>query len=124
MEENVYNRQVTKLAVSKRVIDELQVDRHYTEGDLTSLYRMEIEREVPVNFNCLSKDELLSSISMDHIYKYHEHDLLLENNSTEKLTERERNAAWIDYRLEREENKVPRRKPRRQNQANRFKRKF
>lgn len=38
MEEKVYSRSVTKQAMSCRVMDEQQIDRHYNMADLTDLY--------------------------------------------------------------------------------------
>lgn len=38
MEEKVYSRSVTKQAMSFRVVDEQQIDRHYNMAELAELY--------------------------------------------------------------------------------------
>lgn len=105
MEEKIYERQVTKLAISKRVIDEHQIDRHYKENDLMELYNIEnidkpdSEREQPP----LPKDRLFAeqlSKYPNFIFKYHEHDSLLENKSDETLSAEEINAAWKEFEEE------------------------
>lgn len=103
MEEKIYERQVTKQAISKRVLDEQQIDRHYKENDLMELYTYDIEpaaeREVPI----LPRDRLFAGLlkKYDHlIYKYHEHDSLLENKEEETLNEEERKAAWEEFEAE------------------------
>lgn len=103
MEEKIYERQVTKQAISKRVLDEQQIDRHYKENDLMELYQYDLEpateREVPI----LPRDRLFAGLlkRFDHlVYKYHEHDSLLENKEEETLNEEERKAAWEEFEAE------------------------
>ncbi|KAG7301961.1 hypothetical protein JYU34_013405 [Plutella xylostella] len=103
MEEKIYERQVTKQAISKRVIDEQQIDRHYAENDLAELYKFEPRPPEPREIPPLPKDRLFAEMLKDHetqIYKYHEHDSLLENKEEETLTEEERKAAWEDFENE------------------------
>ncbi|XP_035897870.1 transcriptional regulator ATRX homolog isoform X2 [Anopheles stephensi] len=103
MEEKIYERQVTKQAISKRVIDEQQIDRHYKENDLQELYRYEVEPGEPRPVPNLPKDRLFAELLQRFdplIYKYHEHDSLLENKEEETLNEEERKAAWEEFELE------------------------
>lgn len=118
----VYERQVTKQAISKRVIDEQQIDRHYNQSDLAELYKLvnfyfivgifykndrvlfsfqpkpEEERPIPL----VPKDVLLGELLQTDkkIYKYHEHQSLLENKEDEVLDEAERKAAWEEFENE------------------------
>ncbi|XP_055695300.1 transcriptional regulator ATRX homolog [Lutzomyia longipalpis] len=108
MEEKIYERQVTKQAISKRVIDEQQIDRHYRENDLMLLYNYDLEPQEPRETPNLPKDRLFADMLTkyeDLIYKYHEHDSLLENKEEETLNEEERRAAWEEY--EAEKKRVP-----------------
>lgn len=102
MEEKIYDRQVTKQAISKRVIDEQQIDRHYKENDLMELYSFNFddpERPVPI----FPKDRLFAEVLDEYpkiLFKYHEHDSLLENKEEETLNEEERKAAWDEFEQE------------------------
>lgn len=104
MEEKIYERQVTKLAISKRVIDEHQIDRHYKENDLNELYNIEnIDPEEERPQPKLPKDRMFAEQLQkypNHIYKYHEHDSLLENKSEETLSKEEIDAAWKEFEEE------------------------
>ncbi|KAL4715643.1 hypothetical protein ACJJTC_006222 [Scirpophaga incertulas] len=108
MEEKIYERQVTKQAISKRVIDEQQIDRHYAENDLAELYKFEPRPPAPRPLPPLPRDRLFAEMLREReaqIYKYHEHDSLLENKEEETLSEEERKAAWEDF--ENEKNRPP-----------------
>lgn len=80
MEENIYNRQVNKLSLSLRVIDEQQVGRHFKEADLAELYRLkQLDEEKILR---VPTDKLLADVLAKHnheVYDFFEHDSLLQN---------------------------------------------
>ncbi|KAM9325604.1 transcriptional regulator ATRX [Gastrophryne carolinensis] len=111
MEEKIYDRQVTKQSLSFRVVDQQQIERHFTMNELTELYAFEPDmlddtssekkkkRETPK----LPKDTVLAEllqISKENIVTYHEHDSLLDHKEEEELTEEERKSAWAEYEAE------------------------
>lgn len=103
MEEKIYERQVTKQAISKRVIDEQQIDRHYNQNDLQELYNYDLEPDDERILPILPKDRLFAEMLKKYeemIYKYHEHDTLLENKEEETLGEEERKQAWEEFEQE------------------------
>ncbi|XP_033236837.1 transcriptional regulator ATRX-like isoform X1 [Drosophila pseudoobscura] len=106
MEEKVYSRSVTKQAMSFRVVDEQQIDRHYNMEELAELYTLtkpkKSERTMPV----LPKDTILAHLlrQSELVYKYHEHDSLLENKVEQELSEQEKADAWETYEKELEVN--------------------
>jgi len=82
MEEKIYNRQVTKLSLSCRVVDEQQIERHYSNHNLNELYMFEKYNDEEKPTLNLPKDRLLAEIFLkfkDIVENYHEHDSLLEN---------------------------------------------
>lgn len=104
MEEKIYQRQVTKQSLSHRVIDEHQIDRHFTSQEINELYYFEPDffDEKSIVFD-IPEDQLLKSLLVDckrWISKYHEHDSLLENKLNEGLSEEERKVAWEEYENE------------------------
>jgi transcriptional regulator ATRX len=101
MEEKIYQRQVVKQSISQRVVDDHQLDRHFTQNDIKELYKFNPEQlppvqttSTPINFNySIPKDRLLLDLLYEHnrwIHSYHSHDSLLENKIDEGLTVEER----------------------------------
>nr|XP_029720003.1 transcriptional regulator ATRX [Aedes albopictus]XP_029720004.1 transcriptional regulator ATRX [Aedes albopictus] len=110
MEEKVYSRSVTKQAMSFRVVDEQQIDRHYSFSELAELYNLskvaDQVREVPI----LPADDVLASLLRNHpdcVFKYHEHDSLLENKPEQDLSEEDKREAWAAYEREIQNNEKP-----------------
>ncbi|KAJ8266440.1 hypothetical protein GJAV_G00130440 [Gymnothorax javanicus] len=111
MEEKVYGRQVTKQSLSFRVVDQQQIERHFTMTELTELYTFEPEQlDDPSSEKTnkratpkLPKDPILANLLhsfKEQIVSYHEHDSLLDHKEEEALTEEERKAAWEEYEAE------------------------
>ncbi|CBY34483.1 unnamed protein product [Oikopleura dioica] len=105
MEEKIYERQVNKSSLGLRVVDEQQVDRHYSADQLKDLYKFVPKPEGERERLALPKDDLLKEIithekTKDWILKFHEHDSLLEHKPEESLTKDEINKAWEEYENE------------------------
>ncbi|CAF4244926.1 unnamed protein product, partial [Rotaria sordida] len=114
MEEKIYQRQVVKQSVSKRVIDDHQIDRHFTWKDIKELYDFQLEELPKATQSTLTystesntdlnppepEDRLLFDLLNEHrrwIYSYHSHDSLLENKIDENLSPEERRQALEEY---------------------------
>lgn len=106
MEEKIYGRQITKLATAGRVVDEMQIGRHFTDEEIRELYTFCPDKVDGSETPQLPKDPLLAEVLQrlhpKFIVRYHEHDLLLENVEGEELTEEERKVAWKTYEDEKD----------------------
>ncbi len=103
MEEKIYQRQVNKQSLAQRVIDEHQLDRHFTSSELKELYAFEPDTGESATFN-MPNDDLLKRLLHEEkkwIVRYHDHESLLENKLDEGLSEDDRKAAWLEYEAER-----------------------
>ena len=74
MEEKIYERQVTKETLSQRVVDEQQVDRHFTQNDLQALYqftpdKLEDKKERPTPVIPKVKNKILSSLTFVDLWQ-------------------------------------------------------
>lgn len=103
MEEKVYSRSVTKQAMSGRVVDKLQIERHFRNDELSELYAL-----VKTNYSqrptqAPPSDDVLKYLIHNcprQAFKYHDHDSLLENKPEQDLNEDEINEAWQLYEAE------------------------
>nr|CAD2179098.1 unnamed protein product [Meloidogyne enterolobii] len=111
MEERIYNRQVTKESIAKRVTQAAQIQRHYTSQELEEMYLFEPDTLSNDKLDGQGprldppKDRLLGDIILektDAIVSYHPHDILFDELEDERLNDEERAEAWKDYEQERE----------------------
>lgn len=83
------------------MVDDHQLDRHFTQSDIKELYKFQPEplpeassTATALDFNyAVPKDHLLMDLLYQHnrwIHSYHSHDSLLENRIDEGLTADER----------------------------------
>ncbi|XP_063046191.1 transcriptional regulator ATRX isoform X2 [Engraulis encrasicolus] len=110
MEEKIYDRQVAKQSLSYRVVDQQQIERHFTMNELTELYTFEPDlledpsaKKRKHATPMLPKDPFLAELLTSHkdqIVGYHEHDSLLDHKEEEALSEEDRKAAWAEYEAE------------------------
>ncbi|XP_030603016.1 transcriptional regulator ATRX-like isoform X2 [Archocentrus centrarchus] len=117
MEEKIYDRQVTKQSLSYRVVDQQQIERHFTFHELTELYTFDPDLLSDPNskkskrpVSVVPKDTILAQLLQtckDHIVSYHEHESLLDHKQEEELSEAERKAAWAEYEAESHPASVP-----------------
>ncbi|XP_069468686.1 transcriptional regulator ATRX [Ambystoma mexicanum] len=113
MEEKIYERQVAKQSLSFRVVDQQQIERHFTMNELTELYTFEpellddpnLEKKKKRDTPMLPKDTVLAEMIQhmkEFIVTYHEHDSLLDHKEEEELSEEDRKAAWAEYEAEKQ----------------------
>ena len=103
MEEKIYERQVTKQSLSARVVDEQQIERHFTMNELSELYEFKEEPQSARPTPEVPKDRLLAELLEKHktvIWSVSNHDSLLEHQVDQNLDEAERKAAWEEYEQE------------------------
>ncbi|KAB5522767.1 hypothetical protein PHYPO_G00163210 [Pangasianodon hypophthalmus] len=102
MEQKIYERQVAKLSLSSRVVDQQQIQRHFTHSQLSDLYLFQPDGRVK-SHTVEPADKVLAML-LQHcgqtIVSFHEHDSLLDHRVEEELSVEERKEAWEEYQLE------------------------
>ena len=105
MEQRIYERQIIKQALSRRVVDDQEIVRHFKENEIAELYRFEpvpTEEKTPaVPKDRLLADILVSEKSRELVVEYHLQDSLLENRPEEELPDAEKEDAWEQYAADR-----------------------
>lgn len=103
MEEKIYKRQVTKISLSKRVLDAKQIDQHFESNELAQLYCTKHIETTDIHSNFaespMPSDDVLAKILLrlgNLVQKYHIHDTLLEGTD-QQLTAEEQNFAWEEF---------------------------
>ena len=99
MEEQIYNLQVNKQSRVHRVIDEQQIDRHFSAAEVSDLYNFNRER-MTRPASALPQGSIAAVLLRNmasFIYSTHDHSALLKTRQEEALTAEEKAAAWIDY---------------------------
>merc|ERR1712130_519971 len=103
MEEKIYDRQITKQSLSARVVDEQQIERHFTMNELAELYEFKDEPLSARPIPAVPEDRMLAELVDKHreiVWSFTNHDSLLENQVDQNLTEEERKAAWEEFENE------------------------
>ncbi|XP_032798437.2 transcriptional regulator ATRX homolog isoform X1 [Daphnia magna] len=112
MEEKIYYRQVAKLSLSRRIVDEEQIDRYFGSNDLTDLYTFNADGQfsLPASIqerddSSLLDDNLLAGVAVrlkEWVGGYQAHDSLLQNRPEEYLEDSEQQAIWKIFQVEKE----------------------
>ncbi|KPM05483.1 hypothetical protein QR98_0039470 [Sarcoptes scabiei] len=100
MEWKIYERQVWKTSIAKRVVDIKQIMRHYTKSELAELYTYEPDIEIVGNVSQRSDDRLLNELlrmTSSNIVTFHHHDSLFQVTHDEELNEKEKTEAIKEF---------------------------
>lgn len=104
--------QVAKLSLSRRIVDEEQIDRYFGSNDLTDLYTFNADGQfsLPASIqerddSSLLDDNLLAGVAVrlkEWVGGYQAHDSLLQNRPEEYLEDSEQQAIWKIFQVEKE----------------------
>lgn len=100
IEEAIYKRQVNKISLSNRIVDNQQMVRQFKRHDLTELYSIDnIEPVEKISNHVIPDDQILAQQleKFDYfLHDYHYHDSLLQNED-DNLSLEEMKLAWDEY---------------------------
>ena len=100
MEERIYERQVTKLALAARLFDDKQIERHFSASEMDLLYNLTQLSKSKEMLTFPRDDPLLAEVVFKHksqISSIHQHDSLLRNKFDEHLSNDEKEQAWKTF---------------------------
>ncbi|XP_022652460.1 transcriptional regulator ATRX homolog isoform X2 [Varroa destructor] len=104
MEEKIYARNILKESTQHRVLDDSNMERHFTHEDVRDLYLFTPYEESEKVLPPVPKDRLLAELILrqkDNIVKVHEHQQMLQNLEDD-LSEEDRRIAWEEYQREKD----------------------
>lgn len=105
MEEKMYARNILKESTSFRVLDDSNIERHFTHEDVRDLYTFTAYDESNRKTPGVPKDKMLAELILRHpklIVDVHEHQQLLQNLEDD-LSQEDRRIAWDEYQREKEQ---------------------
>lgn len=105
MEEKIYARNILKESTSCRVLDDSNMERHFTHEDVRDLYNFTPYDESKKKMPCVPEDKMMAELILRHpdlIVDVHEHQQLLQNLEDD-LSEEDRRTAWEEYQREKEQ---------------------
>lgn len=99
MEEKIYNRQIAKLDLAERIVDQQQIDPHLNSADLNELYE-DNSNVAPGDFTQQNHQNqfFVGQLNMNIVEQYKDSDRLLNNNLDDILTIQQKARAYKDYR--------------------------
>lgn len=98
MEEKIYKRQVSKLDLADRAVDQQQIDPHLFKNDLEELY--EDNSNIPAGDftgKIHQNSFFAGQLNMNIVHRYENSDRLLNNDLDVLLSEEEKRRAYEDY---------------------------
>lgn len=95
MEEKIYNRQVAKLDLADRIVDQQHIDQHLNRNDLKEFYA-DNSNVLPGVFTDQNQF-FIGQLNMNIVQKYKNSDRLLNNNLDDILSDEQKERARRDY---------------------------